>query len=101
MEQSWSLIIISLIAVVFVFLFAVYLLDHSEVIAEAIQTILRRENYPIPYEALKELTRGKKVTMEDFSIFIDNLKILPKIKSELKKITPLSYIGLASKIVKK
>jgi adenylosuccinate lyase len=72
---------------------------HPEVIAEAIQTVLRRENYPIPYEALKELTRGKVVTMKDFKKFIDTLKVSPKVKTELKKFTPESYIGLASKII--
>ena len=74
------------------------LFAHPEVIAEAIQTVLRRENYPIPYEALKELTRGKEVTMEDFKIFINNLKVSDKLKKELVKITPLSYTGIASKI---
>jgi len=74
------------------------LLAHPEVIAEAIQTILRREKYPIPYEALKELTRGKQITIEDFAKFIDNLKISNEVKIELKKITPNTYIGLASKI---
>lgn len=74
------------------------LMAHPEVIAEAIQTILRRENYPIPYETLKELTRGKVVTIEDFREFIDSLKVSSKIKLELKKFTPLSYIGLASKL---
>jgi len=76
------------------------LLAHPEVIAEAIQTVLRRENYPIPYESLKALTRGKEVTMADFATFIDTLKVSPTIKTELKKFTPLSYIGLASKLVK-
>ncbi len=74
------------------------LLAHPEVIAEAIQTILRRENYPVPYEALKGLTRGKIIVMEDFKNFVDSLKVSPKIKTELKKITPLNYTGLASKI---
>ena len=74
------------------------LLAHPEVIAEAIQTVLRRENYPVPYEALKELTRGKEVTLEDFANFIDKLKVAPHIKLELKKFTPLTYIGLASKL---
>lgn len=74
------------------------LLAHPEVIAEGIQTILRREGYPIPYEMLKELTRGKQITMADFEIFIDSLKVSPKIKAELKKCTPLTYIGLASEI---
>lgn len=77
------------------------LLAHPEIIAEAIQTVLRRENYPIPYEALKELTRGKQITMADFATFIDTLKVTPKIKLELKKFTPLTYIGLASKIAGK
>ncbi len=75
--------------------------SHPEIIAEAIQTVLRRENYPIPYEALKELTRGKEVTTDDFAKFIDGLKVSPKIKSELKKTTPLSYTGLASKLAGK
>jgi adenylosuccinate lyase len=74
------------------------LLAHPEVIAEGIQTVLRREGYPIPYEALKELTRGKQVTMEDFSVFIDSLAVSAKIKSELKKITPENYTGIASKL---
>ena len=74
------------------------LLAHPEVIAEGIQTVLRREGYPIPYEALKELTRGKKVTMEDFAVFIENLKVSAKVKAELKEITPESYIGIASKL---
>lgn len=77
------------------------LLAHPEVIAEAIQTVLRRENYPIPYEALKELTRGKQITMDDFTIFIDSLKVTSKIKLELKKFTPLTYTGYASKIAEK
>jgi adenylosuccinate lyase len=76
------------------------LLAHPEVVAEAIQTVLRREKYPVPYEALKELTRGKQVTMADFAKFIDGLKVSPKIKAELKKFTPESYTGLASKLVK-
>lgn len=76
------------------------LLAHPEVVAEAIQTVLRREKYPVPYEALKELTRGKEVTMEDFGNFIDNLEVSLAIKNELKKFTPESYIGLASKLVK-
>ncbi|MBC7534239.1 MAG: adenylosuccinate lyase [Ferruginibacter sp.] len=65
------------------------------VVAEAIQTILRRENYPNPYEALKELTRGKhgidKKTMHDF---INGLKVSLRLKAELKKITPYNYTGL-------
>jgi adenylosuccinate lyase len=74
------------------------LAEHPEVIAEAIQTILRREGMPMPYELLKNLTRGKQVTMEDFSQFIDQLDVGDKIKQELHKITPENYIGLADKL---
>jgi adenylosuccinate lyase len=64
------------------------------VIAEAIQTILRRENYPNPYEALKELTRGAaKINKESMHTFVDSLNVKPEIKKELKKITPQNYVG--------
>lgn len=68
------------------------------VVAEAIQTILRRENYPNPYEALKELTRGNH-TIDKATIhtFIDNLKVSAAVKKELKKITPSNYIGITPK----
>jgi adenylosuccinate lyase len=72
--------------------------NHPEVVAEAIQTILRREGEKMPYEKLKELTRGKQVTMADIHKFIDTLEVSDKIKKELKKITPENYIGLASKL---
>jgi adenylosuccinate lyase len=71
---------------------------HPEVIAEAIQTILRREGIPMPYEQLKALTRGKKVTLADLHKFIDGLDISNQVKKELKKLTPLNYIGLAAKL---
>jgi adenylosuccinate lyase len=65
------------------------------VVAEAIQTILRRENYPEPYEALKELTRGKNaINKKVIHDFINTLKIAPAIKKELKAITPNNYTGL-------
>lgn len=64
------------------------------VVAEAIQTILRRENYPQPYEALKELTRNNSIlNKESIHTFIDSLKVSSAIKKELKKITPNNYIG--------
>lgn len=71
-------------------------LEHNwAVVAEAIQTILRRENYPQPYEALKELTRGKtSISKDDIHTFIDTLKVSAKIKKELKKITPHNYTGV-------
>jgi adenylosuccinate lyase len=64
------------------------------VIAEAIQTILRRESYPNPYEALKTATRGKPITKEVILNFIENLNISKEIKKELKNITPKNYIGV-------
>ncbi|MFA7116896.1 MAG: adenylosuccinate lyase [Bacteroidales bacterium] len=65
------------------------------VVAEAIQTILRRESYPNPYEALKNLTRtGGHISKESISEFIDGLDINNKIKEELHKITPQNYIGI-------
>ena len=65
------------------------------VVAEAIQTILRRENYPQPYEALKALTRGKaSITKQDIHGFIDTLKVNAKVKKELKAITPHNYTGV-------
>ena len=64
------------------------------VVAEAIQTILRRENYPEPYEALKQLTRGNNfLNKENIHEFINSLTISATLKKELKKITPQNYIG--------
>lgn len=70
--------------------------NRPEIITEAIQTILRREGVEMPYEKLKELTRGKKVTLSDIHKFIDSLSVDEKIKKELKKITPENYTGIAS-----
>jgi adenylosuccinate lyase len=68
------------------------------VVAEAIQTILRREDYPNPYEALKELTRGKNgITRESIHAFIDRLDIAAVVKKELKKISPHNYTGVRLK----
>lgn len=69
------------------------------VVAEAIQTVLRRENYPQPYEALKALTRGKaSITKQDIHEFVDTLKVNAKVKKELKAITPHNYTGVLFKI---
>lgn len=68
------------------------------VVSEAIQTILRRENYPQPYEALKELTRGNNaIDKEAIHNFIDGLKINSDVKKELKKITPQTYTGVMAR----
>lgn len=65
------------------------------VVAEAIQTILRREAYPNPYEALKDLTRtNAAITRESIQEFISNLNVSDEIKSELKQITPSTYLGI-------
>lgn len=69
--------------------------ENWAVVAEAIQTILRRENYPKPYEALKDLTRGKKtITKDDIHEFIKTLKVSGKVKKELRAITPHNYTGV-------
>ena len=68
------------------------------VVAEAIQTILRREKYSNPYEALKDLTRGKEgITKQSLHKFIGSLKVPAAIKAELKKITPHNYTGIVAK----
>jgi adenylosuccinate lyase len=65
------------------------------VVAEAIQTVLRREGYPNPYEALKGLTRtNEKITQSSISNFIDTLEVSNQVKSELKAITPSNYTGI-------
>jgi adenylosuccinate lyase len=75
--------------------FAQDLENNWAVVAEAIQTILRRESYPNPYEALKGLTRtNEAITQSSISNFIDTLKVSDTIKSELKAITPSNYTGI-------
>jgi adenylosuccinate lyase len=65
------------------------------VVAEAIQTILRREGYPNPYEALRNLTRvNRKIDQQAIHEFIDTLEISDSLKAELKKITPQNYTGI-------
>ena len=70
--------------------------DNWAVVAEAIQTILRREAYPNPYEALKDLTRvNRKIDRQVIHEFIDNLSVSDEIKKELKQITPHNYTGVS------
>ncbi|WP_289029827.1 adenylosuccinate lyase [uncultured Algoriphagus sp.] len=69
--------------------------ENWAVVAEAIQTILRREGYPKPYEALKDLTRtNEKITQDSIAKFIEGLAVSDKIKQELKQISPFNYTGL-------
>jgi adenylosuccinate lyase len=65
------------------------------VVAEAIQTILRREGYPHPYEALKALTRtNQQITEQSIHQFIEQLEVSPAVKAELMEITPWNYTGM-------
>lgn len=73
--------------------------NNWQVVAEAIQNILRREGYPKPYEKLKELTRvNKDIDKKAIHDFIDTLDISAEIKNEMKNITPFNYTGLLPKI---
>jgi adenylosuccinate lyase len=73
-----------------------------EVLAEPIQTVMRRYGVPNPYEQLKELTRGKDgITRETLHVFIDGLSIPDAEKARLKQMTPSSYIGLAEELAKR
>lgn len=74
--------------------------DNWAVVSEGIQTILRANNYQKPYEALKELTRGKKTTKKNLEEFIDSLEIDKKTKIKLKSLTPFNYLGYAQKLTK-
>ncbi|MBC8112701.1 MAG: adenylosuccinate lyase [Verrucomicrobia bacterium] len=69
--------------------------ENWAVVAEAIQTILRRENYPNPYETLRDLTRiNTKITQESLMLFIENLTVSDIVKAELLAITPFNYTGI-------
>lgn len=72
--------------------------DNWAVVAEAIQSILRRENYPEPFEVLKAFSRGKgALKQSDFISFIEGLQVSDKVKEELKAITPFDYVGYATR----
>ncbi|MCL1089315.1 adenylosuccinate lyase [Shewanella profunda] len=75
-------------------------LDHNwEVLAEPVQTVMRRYGIEKPYEKLKELTRGKRIDAQQLSVFIDGLELPDSVKAELKKMTPANYIGRAETFV--
>jgi len=74
---------------------------NQEILAEAIQTILRREQIEDAYEHLKKLTRGKSLDKETLITFIDSLEVSASVKNELKELSPKNYIGVASKLAKK
>ena len=73
--------------------------DHWEVLAEAVQTILRKTGSPDAYEQLKQLTRGEMITEDALREFVTHLRIPKKDKDLLNQLTPANYIGLAPKLV--
>ena len=72
--------------------------DNWELLAEPIQTVMRRYNIEKPYEKLKQLTRGKKVNAEIIADFIDHLELPAEVKTQLKSLTPANYIGDAIRL---
>ncbi len=73
---------------------------HPEVLAEAIQTILRRAGYSQPYEVLKGLTRGRALTLAELHAFIDTLQVDAAVRAELRALVPEEYVGLAAKLAR-
>jgi adenylosuccinate lyase len=72
-----------------------------EVLAEPVQTVMRRYGLPNPYERLKELTRGKAITREALAAFIETLELPPAERERLKALTPSAYTGLAAQLAKR
>ncbi|MGN0908575.1 MAG: adenylosuccinate lyase [Succinivibrio sp.] len=75
--------------------------DNWEVLAEPYQTVMRRYGIANPYEKLKELTRGRKVTRQIMEDFLNTLEIPEEAKAQLRKLTPATYIGRAAELAKK
>jgi adenylosuccinate lyase len=71
------------------------------VLAEPVQTVMRRYGVPNPYEQLKELTRGKGITSEALAAFVDQLPIPPAERLRLRAMTPASYIGKAAELARR
>ncbi len=71
-----------------------------EVLAEPIQTVMRRYGIEKPYEKLKSLTRGKRINSDDLAIFIDTLELPDHVKTEMKQLTPANYLGNAAEQAK-
>jgi adenylosuccinate lyase len=74
--------------------------DSWEVLAEPVQTVMRRHGLPNPYEQLKALTRGQGIDAEAMRKFVDGLELPKAAKERLRKLTPAAYIGLAEKLAK-
>mgnify|MGYP003327869822 FL=1 len=75
--------------------------SHWEVIAEAIQTVLRREQIDDAYEKLKDLTQGQDLEKQDFVAFIQSIQVEDTVKQELLNLTPENYLGFAAVLAKK
>lgn len=75
--------------------------QNREVLAEAVQTVMRKYGVENPYEKLKELTRGKRITREEYEAFVASLEIPDQAKEYLSALTPSTYIGLAEEIVER
>ena len=74
--------------------------NHPEVLAEAIQTILRAAGEKNPYEKLRDVTRGRAVTLHDLQQMIESSDVPEKIKQQLRALTPEKYTGLAEKLAR-
>ena len=74
--------------------------DNPEVLAEAIQTVLRKNGEPQAYEKLKKLTRGEKLTIAKIQEFVSDLDLPKAEKARLLKLTPAKYVGIAAKLVR-
>lgn len=71
---------------------------HTEVLAEAVQTVMRRYRIPNAYEKLKKLTQGKEITTESMKSFVESLDLPENVRSQLAELSPLDYIGLAEEL---
>jgi adenylosuccinate lyase len=74
--------------------------DNWEVLAEAIQTVMRRHGLEAPYEQLKALTQGRRVTPEELRRFIDGTALPEEVRQRLRELTPASYTGLAATLAR-
>jgi len=77
------------------------LFANQEVLAEAIQTVMRRHGVPNPYEQLKDLTRGRSLTADDFIRFVDSLAIPEEARARLRALTPATYVGKAVELARR
>ena len=75
--------------------------NNVEILGEAVQTVMRRYGIERPYEKLKELTRGKRISLNDLYLFIESLSLPDKVKEDLKMMTPANYTGIADLLCRK